>query len=438
VAAAERGVNRTVYRLLKGYLLRSVWLYAAVGLLQFSLTGLFWLRAWGRVPIAAMELGLWGAASALKADSLVWRSLPIAAKDASVLRWWAMAGAPGIYLTLLTGINWASHRSSGFPIPALDVIWEGIFANLAVLGIVAVMFRSLRFYVVRAPLAKATGTVTLAIILQCYGLPVGLAARPFSIVLIAVGMMFLMLSAIQAYRGKHWRWPDIATASSALVKGYRSAPFAHLYGIWTVLLPLLRRTAIVAVIATALVAVLHYVFPRAGAALFWAYFIGISSAGFILTFQFRSALQPLRCLPLSTKQLAGLLLVFGALPGVATLGLTFVVNLALLKVGMDFSAAITFAVIIIASQALPLPQQQARDQSRYLGRWFPLIQRIALPVYMGVMGGTYSGAFATWWWFRWGLIAAGLALCVSGYFILVYQLRAGIRPSSNDRLFSAG
>jgi hypothetical protein len=438
VAAAERGVNRTVYRLLKGYLLRSVWLYAAVGLLQFSLTGLYWLRGWGRVPIAAMELGLWGAAAALNANNLVWRSLPIAAKDASVLRWCAMAGAPGIYLTLLAGVNWASHRSSGFPTPALAVICEGILANLAVLGMVAMLFRSPRFYVVRASLAKAAATVTLAIILQCYGLPVGPAARPYSIVVIAVGMMFLILSAVQAFRGKHWRWPDIA-ASSAHTKSTRAAPSAHRYGILTVLLPLLQRTAIAAVIATALVVVLHFVFPRAGVALFWVYFIGISTAGFILTFQFRSALQPLRCLPLSTKQLAGLLLVFGALPGIATLGLTFLINLVLLKVGMDFSAAAIFALIIIASQALPLPQQQqARVQSRYLGRWFPLIQRIVLPVYMGVMAGTYSGAFAAWWWFRWGLIAGGVGLCVSGYFILVYQLRAGVRPSANETLFSAG
>ena len=39
---------------------------------------------------------------------------------------------------------------------------------------------------------------------------------------------------------------------------------------------------------------------------------------------------------------------------------------------------------------------------------------------------------------RWPLVAAGVGLCGSGYFILVYQLRAGIRPSSNEKLFSAG
>ena len=45
-------MNRTVYKLLKGYLFRSVWLYALLGLAQFGLTGVYWLRGWGRMPIA--------------------------------------------------------------------------------------------------------------------------------------------------------------------------------------------------------------------------------------------------------------------------------------------------------------------------------------------------------------------------------------------------
>jgi hypothetical protein len=438
VAAPERGVNRTVYQLLKGYLFRSVWLYGFLGLAQFGLTGVYWLRGWGRMPIAGMALGAWGAVAGLNANSLVWRSLPIAAKDASVFRWWAMVGAPGIYLTLLVGITWASHRSSGLSTPAPDGILEGIFAIWAVLGVVAVLFHSPTFYVVRALSAKSIATVTGATVLLIYGVPVGSAARPYSTGFIAVGMALLVISAVRAYGGRHWRWPDIASRSSAPAKKTGAAPSAYRYGIWTVLLPLLQRTAISALIATALVVLLYFIFPRAGSALFWVYFIGISTAGFLLTFQIRSALQPLRCLPLSTPQLAGLLLVLGALPGVATLGLTFIVNRALLNADLDFGAVATLAVIIIASQALPVAQWNTRVQARFFGRWFPLAQRILLPVYMGVVGATYSGAFAAFWWFRWGLIAAGVGLCVSGYFILVYQLRAGIRPSSNEKLFSAG
>ena len=434
MAAHERGVNRTAYGLLKGYLFRSVWIYAAVGFAQFSLVEDFWLRDYGRMPVAGMALGMWGAAGALNANSLVWRSLPVAAKDASAFRWWAMVGVPGIYLTLLTGITCASQRASGFPIPTPDVVLEGIFANWAVLGIVAVLFRSPRFYR-RALGAKTIATVTCAIILLCYGVPVGPAVRPYSIAFLTVGMVLLVISAAQGYSG-HWRWPDVASRSSVPAKGSSAVPSAYRYGIWTVLLPLLLRTAIAASIATALLVVLHFVFPRAGAALFWVYFTGISTAGFLLTFQFRSALQPLRCLPLSTKQLACLLLVLGALPGVATLGLTFLVNRTLLNANLDFSAVATFALIIVASQALPLAQGNARVQGRFLGRWVPLAQRIFLPVYIGVMGATYSGALAVFWWFRWGLIAAGIGMCVSGYFIQVYQLRAGIRPSSNENAFS--
>jgi hypothetical protein len=431
-------MNRTVCKLLMGYLLRSVWLYAFLGLAQFCLTGVYWLRAWGRMPTAAAALGAWGAAAALNANSLVWRSLPLNSRDASVFRWCALAGAPGIYVTLLTCIVWASHRSSGFPTPAPDVIFEGILATWAVLGFVAVLFRSPAFYVARAPTAKIVATLTCASLLLCYGVPVGSPARPYSIGFIAFGVILLVISAAQAHGGRHWRWPNMASRSSAPAKKWSAAASAHRYGIWTVLLPLLQRTAVVSVIATALVVALHFRYPRASAALFWVYFIGISSTGFLLTFHIRSALQPLRCLPLSTKQLAGLLQVLGALPGVATFGLTFLVNKVFLAVDMDLSAFATFALIIIASQALPLGQQTARVQAGFLGRWFPLVQRIFLPVYIGVMGATYSRAFAALWWFRWGLIAAGVGICLAGYVALVYQLRAGIRPSSNDKLFSAG
>jgi len=161
VAAIERRVNRTVYKLLKGYLFRSVWLYATVGLTQYFLVGLYWQRGWG-LPIAAAQLGLWGAFAAVNANSLVWRSLPIAAKDASAFRWWAMVGVPGIYLTLLMGITCAAHLASGFPIAASEIVWEAVFANWAVLGIVAVVFRSPRFYEVRGSGAKVLVAVSCA------------------------------------------------------------------------------------------------------------------------------------------------------------------------------------------------------------------------------------------------------------------------------------
>ena len=432
-------MNRIVYALLKGYLRRSVWLYAFFGLAQFLLTGVFWLRGFERMPIAGMALALWGAAAALNANSLVWRSLPITPQDASVYRWWAMAGAPGIYLTLLTGVTWASQRSSGFLTPPPDVILEGIFAIWAVLGVAALLSRSPAFYAARSSSAKPIAKAIFAAILLCYGVPVGPTVRPYSLVFIAVGMILLIISAAQAFRGKNWRWPDMASRNSAPSKSSDAALTTYRCGVWTVLLPLLRRTATVAVIATTLVVLMHFVFPRVGVVLFWIYFIGISTAGFLLTFQFRSALQPLRCLPLSTKQLAGMLLSFGALPGIAALSLTLLVNRAFLAVDLDYSAFAALAIIIIASQALPLraENEYARNQGVFFRRWFPLLQRIFLPVYIGLMSANLSGAFAALWWFRWVLIAAGVGLCFSGYSILVFQLRAGIRPSSNEAVFSA-
>lgn len=432
-------MNRTVRELLQGYLFRSAWLYAFFGVAQFCMTGVYWLRGWGRMPVAGMALGLWGAAAALNANSLVWRSLPLSFRDASVFRWWAIAGAPGLYATLLTGIVWVSQHSSGFQTPTPDVIWEGVFASWAVLGVVAAVFRSPQFY--RRPMwAKANATVACATIALFYGVPVGSGARPYSIVFIAIGMVLLISSAARAYEGKHWRWPDMSGRTSATAKKAGVAPVAYRYGIWTVLLPLLRRTAIVASLATALAVLLHVLLPRAGVALSWIYFICISTAGYVFTFQIRLALQALRCLPLSTKQLAGLLLVLGALPGIATLGPALLVSRALLDVDMNFSAVGAFALIVIAAQALPLTQENARVQGFFLGRWFPLAQRILFLGYLAFLGATtmQNGAFAALWWFRWGIVAGGVALCLSGYFILVHQLRAGIRPSSNERLLSPG
>jgi hypothetical protein len=66
-------MNPTVYGLLKRYLARSVWLYAFLGLLQFMLTGVYWVEGYDRVPTAGVLLGIWGAVAALNTHSLVWR-----------------------------------------------------------------------------------------------------------------------------------------------------------------------------------------------------------------------------------------------------------------------------------------------------------------------------------------------------------------------------
>ena len=433
-------MNRTIYKLLKGYLRRSALLYVVFGCAQYLLTGEYWLRWPGRVPIAGMALGAWGAVAAFNVNSLVWRSLPISAKDASVFRWWSMAGAPGIFLTLATGLAWTSNRSSGFPTPAPEVILEGIFANWAILGIVAVLFRSPAFYyAVPARRAKVLATVTCAIILLCYGVPVGLAARPYSMVFIGGGIIALLISAARASLGMDWHWPDLKKRDPKSARNTAMLLRTARYGLSAILIPLAQRTAIFAIAATVIIVSLQRVFPTATTALVWIYFTAVSSAGFLLTFQVRQAIQPLRCLPLSAKQLAGLLLLFGALPGLATLGLTLLVNRAVLNAGLDVVEVTTFAFVIIATQALPM--RIPKEQNVFFKYWQPLVQRIGAPAYLGFFGAYASMPDGRALWMRlpavhWSLQAAGVGLCIAGYFILVQQLRSGIRPSVNENAFS--
>jgi hypothetical protein len=431
-------MNPTVYGLLKRYLARSVWLYAFLGLLQFMMTGVYWWRGYDRVPAAGVLLGIWGAVAALNTHSLVWRSLPLTSRDAGVFRWWAVAGAPGIFLTLLTLIAGVSQRSSGFPTPGGAAILDGLLATWAALGVLAMLARSSQRPAARLQQAKIAAAVVGSTLLLVYGLPVGSAARPYSIVFGCAGLTLLFVSAVRAHRGLDWRWPDLANRGVRSARTRATLWGSHRYGISVILTPFARRTAIFAVVATVIIVSLQRVFPRALIALFWVYFIGLSTTGSLLTYQLRRALQPLRCLPLSAKQLAGWLQLFGALPGLATLGLTLLINRAVLNAGLDVAQVATFALVIIALQALPFGPMVLPHRNKFFAYWVPLVQRILMPAYLGLVAASWSEAFGRFTWMRWPLQAAGVALCVIGYFILVYQLRAGIRPSGNENAFSPG
>ena len=431
-------MNPTVYGLMKRYLARSVWLYAFLGLLQFMMAGVYWWRGYDRVPAAGVLLGIWGAVAALNTHSLVWRSLPLTPRDAGVFRWWAMAGAPGIFLTLLTLVAWASQRSSGFPAPDAAAILDGLLATWAVLGVLAMLSRSLRRPAPRLRQAKIAAAIVGSTLLLLYGLPVGSAARPYSMIFECAGLMLLFVSAVRARRGVDWRWPDLAGRSAGSAPLRSTLWGTQRYGISVILIPLAQRTAIFAVVATVIIVSLQRVFPRASIALFWVYFIGLSTTAFLLTFQVRMAFQPLRCLPLSVKQLAGFLMLFGALPGLATLGLTLLINRAVLSAGLDIGQVATFAFIIIAIQVFPVSQMTMPHRSKFLEYWMPRIQRVLVPVYMGLMAAGWNEAYGRFTWMRWPLQAGGVVLCITGYFVLVYQLRAGIRHSSNENAFSPG
>jgi hypothetical protein len=428
-------MNRTVLKLLKGYLARSKALYFLFGVLQFLTTEFFWVQRYDRVPVAGVILGVWGAAAALNHRSLVWRSLPLSSRDASLYRWWASAGAPGLFTMILICIGWASQRSSGLPTPGGAAVLEEILAIWALLGVVAALSRRAWSADFRA--AKIIAAVSGFTLLLAYGLPVGAAARPYSIVFMSVGIILLIVSAARARIGIDWRWPNPAGRAPQSAQ-HQASWLKHRFGLSAILIPLAQRTAILAAVATVVIVSLQRVFPRASVALFWAYFISLSTTGLFLTYQVRRAFQPLRCLPLSAKQLAGLLQLIGALPGLATLGLTLLINRAVLNAGLDMGQVVSFALLIIAFQAFPLSQTTIPYRSKFFEYWMQLFQRILVPVYLGVMAGSWSEAFGRFTWMRWPLQGGGVVLCIIGYFVLVQQLRAGTRPSGNENAFSPG
>jgi hypothetical protein len=431
-------MNSKVYRLLKEYLARNAWPYALLGLLQFMMAGVYWWRGYDRMPAAGVLLGLWGAVAALNTHSLVWRSLPLTSRDASLFRWWAMAGAPGIFLTLLTLIAWASQRSSGLPAPGAAAVLDGLFATWAALGVLATLLRSSQRPATRLRQAGIAAAVIGSMLLLLYGLPVGSDARPYSIVFGCTGVTLLLVSAVRAHRGVDGRWPDFADCGARSARWRSTLWGSHRQGFGVILIPLAQRTAILVVVATAIIMSLQRALPRASILLFWAYFIGTSSAGILLTYRVRQAFQPLRCLPLSAKQLAGWLQLFGALPGLATLGFTLLINRAVLNAELDVAQVAAFAFVIIPLQALPLFPMKAHHRKTVFGYSVTLYRRIFIPAYLGLMAASWKEAYGRFTWMRWPLWAAGVGLCVIGYFMLVYQLRAGIRPSSNEDVFSPG
>jgi hypothetical protein len=426
------------YRLLKGYLLRSVWLYSAVGLMQFLLTDFYWRAGVGRVGVPVALLGLWGIAAAINKYNLVWRSLPLAHRDASIFRWWAIAGAPGLWLSLCDSIAWASQRTSpGVSAPPLSSLLQNILLGWAALGVIAAAPTAARILRGRKSRMAVAFFAAYALWL-IYGIPAYSASPAVAVAVWAAGGSLLAFSGIAAARGKLWRWPDIANTSSKRTARRKEGLVGPRFGIGVIVIPLLRQTLLFALEATGGMLLLYWFFPGAGTWLFWIYFISISTAGFLLTYQVRTAIPILRSLPLSTQRLAIGLQFFGAVPGFATLALALLVNAVVLHVKLDPIAFATFALIVVASQALPIPEPLGlRPITGVFVKWVRVLQRLYFPFYIGIVAVNYGGAWARWWWFRWPLMVAGVVLCFVGYYMLVRQLRAGVRPSSNEGVFSA-
>ena len=285
-----------------------------------------------------------------------------------------------------------------------------------------------------------TAFVTLYALWLLYGLPLLSTSSAVSLAITAFGLALLLLSAVEAARGKLWRWPDVAANGTrhARRSPARRRPEWSMeprFGVSVILIPMLRQTLSFAAAATGGVVLLYRLFPGAGVWLFWSYFLTISTTGFLLTYQVRSAIQILRILPWSAKQLAVRLQLMAALPGIVTLGLALLVNATVLHLKFDLLEFATFALIAVAAQALPIQEPRVRMSAVFL-KWSRFFLRLFMPFYIGVMVLNYAGVWELWW-FKWPIIGSGMVMCLVGYYTLVLQLRAGIHPASNENAFSA-
>jgi hypothetical protein len=438
-------MNPTVYRLLKGFLARNIGLYIFFGLTQFLMTSVYWTFGYERVPLPGVMLGILGAAGALNFDSLVWRSLPLTTRDVGVFRWWATAALPGLFLTLFVGADWAAHHSGGLHIPCAALVLKGVLATWAGLGVFAALppgtacigrgFRAVN--------PKAIVLVVSSALVLGYGLPFEFAAQPFSNLFTFVGLSLLLLSGAKALRGNAWRWPDVGNDRPVSKQNNAPLPSAWNSGATVILVPLIRRTAVLAIVAIGTITLLRLVFPGVTYALFWVYFIGISMSGWLLAHKYWAAIQPLRCLPLSANRLAGLLQAIAVFPGATTFVLTLLVNRAFPAVGIDIPAALLIAFIVFSAQTL-LERSQRRwsEKSPNAGPiqryWLPIFQRVFWPAYIGAMVMQTQHTYGAPGWVPWLISAASVVFCVFNHFILVHQLRSGIHPSGDEQILSTG
>jgi hypothetical protein len=434
-------MNATIYRLLKGHLARSVWLYLFFGLMQLMFISAYWDFEFQRIPLFGTMLGVWGAAAASNMHSLVWRSVPLNASDANVVRWWSAAGLPGFFLTIVIGIAWVWRYWRGSFILQPSAIMEFVLAQWAVLGMFACVSPGAKWLGKRLRVAKGFILFTSGALALGYGLPIDPSAQAYALLFIIVGLVLLALSAVRASRATQWRWPE-APRQSGIQQSDLSPSADGYVGIYVVLVPLVKRSAILAISITSLLAALHWWFPKATVILFMTYLVIISTSGFLLTFQLRGAIQPLRSLPVTANRLAVFLEIIAVFPGFLTLLLAVLVNRYWVSVGIDVAGAIFIAIMLFSSQAsldgAALFQiENMPNRGYFMRKWFPVLQRLIWPAWFGLMVFEFGREYGVFSWFGWALVAVGLILCAIGHFSLVRRLKSGVRPSRNQDVFSA-
>jgi hypothetical protein len=455
VAADERGVNATVRRLLTGHFARSARIYAVVGVTSYLLNSAFWSLRFGRIPLAGALLAVWGSLAAFNTRSLVWRSLPINISDVALYRWWAAVGVPGVFLMLVTLLSWCVQVSSRLPVPAAPQVLLDVLANWAALGLLAALWDEIRYPSTSSQAltaAKMAALTALAAMFTIYGLPIESDSLGFSCIFVGAGLVLPVLGALRARRASDKRWV-YAAGRKLHLKFWNTAPesASGLYGVKSFYLPVMRYTVILTTAAMVGLVAAHKVFSSKGHAktdmlLLLAAFVGLSISGSVLTHRLRTAMQPLRCLPLSANRLAGLLQIIGALPGMIAAMLTLLAARFLLQLNIDMWTSAGFALTLFSSLGMMGFTQRWQERPPYRGvfvqRWLPVIQGSLVPGYFGLVfvqiieSGYWSSpvrAATHWIWLPLGIFCFGI-----GHVALVRYLRGGIRPSAEQNAFSAG
>jgi hypothetical protein len=453
VAADERSVNATVYRLLKGFVARSLWLYAILGVTAYLMSCAYWALRVDRIPPIVIWLGLWGGIAAFNTRSLVWRSLPIAISDIAVYRWWASVGAPGCFITAVTLLSWGVQISERLPSPPGFEILLNVLVSWAALGLMAACSDEIRYPAVKsksATVAKIMLLMALGVTLTGYGLPGEAESRACVWVFVGAGVLLAVLGALRAHHATDKRWV-YASSRSRFTLPWRShgATTSRLFGLKALYIPALGYAVILTVLTslglmTANKLVPHDKFPHAATIFLIVALVVHSTTSYLLTYRLRNAAPPLRCLPLSVNRLAGVLQIISVLPGLIAAMVTLLTARWMLHLNINMWAASSFALTLFGSLGIVNQSQKWQEQMQYRGpfvqRWLPLIQSLLVPAWFGFLATSMidtgiwsSSGLAVVGWICLGL---GISFFALGHYTLVRYLRAGIRPSATQNAFS--
>jgi hypothetical protein len=454
VAADERSVNGTVYRLLKRFLARSVGLYAILGLAAYMMSGGFWALRIDRIPLVGMWLGLWGGIAAFNARSVVWRSLPIAISDIAQYRWWATVGAPGCFITVITLLSWGVQLSARLPAPSGSDVLQSVVVNWSILALVAACWDEIRYPIGQSKGAAAAKTlllVALCVLLTCYGLPKKADTLAPVWAFVSVGLMLLMLGVLRARRATDKRWVYASSSGRfTLPWSLHSATTPRLYGLKVLFIPALRYAVVLAALAILGLVTANKLasnrYPHAATIFLFVVLAIHSMLSYVSTDRLRTATQPLRCLPLSVHRLAAMLQIMSVLPGLVAALLTLLTARLVLHLSFNLLVASGFTLTLFGSLGIVNQSQRWQAQlerSQYRGpfvrRWLPLIQSLLVPGWFGFMAAILTNA--GFWssprpFIGWVCLGMGIFFFALGHYALVRHLRAGIRPSASQTAFS--